>query len=366
MSLSAPDPHTDEAPDPRRRGVDGGTALRIAFAFLAAAGVGFVFVRTSGVLLALFTAVLIALLLHGVVSVLEQRTPLPRPAAVATTLFLTFALLVGFVAMTGNQLADQLGSLGERLPQGIERLESEIRAHAWGKSILGPDGNGSELLPDGSQLVGGITGVFGMAFGVGANLVAVAIVAIFITISPRRYVLGLVRLAPAGEPRRRARHVLARLGEALTWWLIARSLSMLVVGVLTLIGLLIVGIEMALALAVIAALFSVIPFVGPILSAVPAILIGFVDGPTIAFWVAVVYVVVQLLESNLITPVIEHRTLSLPPALLVASQLMMGVLFGLLGVLLATPLLVTTITLAEELHVEADDEDEAPGVLGSA
>jgi predicted PurR-regulated permease PerM len=109
---------------------------------------------------------------------------------------------------------------------------------------------------------------------------------------------------------------------------------------------------MTLALALIAALMSFIPFIGPILSVFPALLIGLLDGPATALWVAVIYSVVQILEGNLVTPIIERRTLHVPPAALLLGQMVMALLFGFFGVLLATPLLVIGITLVQMLYIE--------------
>lgn len=141
-------------------------------------------------------------------------------------------------------------------------------------------------------------------------------------------------------------------GHALRLWLVGRGLSMLVVGILTAIGLWIVDVPLVLALAVIAALFSFVPFLGPIASAVPAVLVGLVQSPAQALNVALVYGVVQLLESNIITPLVQVRAVSLLPAIMLSGQVIMGVLFGLIGLLLATPLLVTLIVPIQMLYVQ--------------
>ncbi|MEJ7698536.1 MAG: AI-2E family transporter [Pyrinomonadaceae bacterium] len=121
--------------------------------------------------------------------------------------------------------------------------------------------------------------------------------------------------------RKRVREILYEIGETLSWWLIGKGASMLFIGVLTWIGLYIIGVPLALTLGLIAGLFSFVPNFGPILSAVPAILLAFIDSPTSALYVLILFVVVQLIESNLLTPMIERRTVELPPVLTIASQL---------------------------------------------
>jgi predicted PurR-regulated permease PerM len=346
----------------------GRAPARLAFALVLAAVIAYVLHEVTFVLLVILTGVLLAILFDGIASSVANRTFLPRTVALVVTIVVMLGSAVVFVLFTGPQLADQLETLGERIPQGLRRLEAEVSQQAWGRSLLNGE-NGEEghqgVMPPVSTLVGGITDAFGVAFGVLANMMAILVLAVFLSVQPDRYRRGALALFTRGAPRKRAREVLERLGEALRWWLVARALSMTAVGILTLIGLLIIGLDMALALAVIAALLSIIPFIGPVVAAVPAILVGILDGPSTALWVAAVYGAVQLVESNLITPVIENRALDIPPGALIASQMIMAVLFGLFGVLLATPLLVITITLVEALGSE-DEDDQRTGTSEAA
>ncbi|MBW3599182.1 MAG: AI-2E family transporter, partial [Planctomycetes bacterium] len=120
-----------------------------------------------------------------------------------------------------------------------------------------------------------------------------------------------------------------------------RLASMAVVGVLTAVGLLVLGVPLALGLAILAALLSFVPFLGPVVSAVPAVLVAFVESPTLALWVVGLYGAVQLVETYLVTPFIQQRAVSLPPSALLAAQILMGIMGGILGILLATPLAVS-------------------------
>ncbi|MGD8590575.1 MAG: AI-2E family transporter, partial [Chromatiales bacterium] len=142
------------------------------------------------------------------------------------------------------------------------------------------------------------------------------------------------------------------LGHALRWWLIGRITSMTVVGILTGIGLWFIDMPLVLALSFTAAILSFIPLIGPILSAIPAVLLGLVEDPLKALNVLLVYTSVQFLEGNFITPLIQKRAIALPPAMLLTAQLLMGVLFGFFGVLLATPLAVTVIVVVQLLYVQ--------------
>jgi predicted PurR-regulated permease PerM len=150
--------------------------------------------------------------------------------------------------------------------------------------------------------------------------------------------------------------VLDDLGHILRRWLLGRLLSMAVVGVMTWIGLALLGIRLALSLAVLAATLAFVPYIGPVLALLPAALLGLLQGPAMAGYVVALYLGVQLVESYLITPLIQRSTVALPPGLILATQVLMGALTGGLGVVLATPMLAALVVLTNRVYVE--------GVLG--
>jgi predicted PurR-regulated permease PerM len=160
-----------------------------------------------------------------------------------------------------------------------------------------------------------------------------------------------LRLVP---PARRERYseIARKLGSSLRWWFVGRFSSMAVTGLLTGLGLWIAQVPMALTLGLIAGVLSFVPFAGPIAASIPGILVAWVQGPTTALYALIVYVAVQLLESNLVTPLIERRAVSVPPALLVGGQLLFGSLYGFWGVLWATPLIVVVMVLVQHLYIE--------------
>jgi predicted PurR-regulated permease PerM len=140
---------------------------------------------------------------------------------------------------------------------------------------------------------------------------------------------------------------------------------MAIIGVLTTAGLWILGIPLALALGIIAALFTFIPNIGPLLSAIPALLLGLMDSPQQALYIGALYVGIQTVESYMITPLIQKKTISLPPALTLSSQVLLGVIFGGLGVALATPMTAVALAATRMLYVndalktDADSSKEA-------
>ena len=127
---------------------------------------------------------------------------------------------------------------------------------------------------------------------------------------------------------------------------------MAVVGLITTIGLWLLGIPLASTLGLITGLFEFAPFIGPILAAVPAVLIAFTQSPMDALYVIILYIAIQQIEGYLITPYVQKRAVDLPPALTIFAQLLMGVLFGLFGLLLATPLVAASMVIVRMAYIE--------------
>jgi predicted PurR-regulated permease PerM len=208
----------------------------------------------------------------------------------------------------------------------------------------------------------GSLGVFTTALGALSAFVVLLIIGLYVVFEPRMYLNAVIDLIPPNH-RDRARDLVDAIVRALRSWLVARFASMGVVGVLTVIGVMIVGLPLALMLGLIAALLSFIPFVGPIVAAIPAVLLALMEGPATALWIVVIYTAVQVLEENLIAPLLERRAVRLPPAAILSAQLVMGVVFGFPGIILSTPLTVAIIVTIQMLYVQ-DVLDQPAEVLG--
>jgi predicted PurR-regulated permease PerM len=185
-------------------------------------------------------------------------------------------------------------------------------------------------------------------------------IGIYFAIEPGLYRRGFIKLLPLAD-RRRAHEVIDATGNTLWWWIIGVMISMATIGVLTTIGLWILGIPLAPTLGLLTGLLAFIPNFGPILSAIPPMLLGLMISPMDAFYVVMLYLIVQAIESNIVTPQVQKRTVSMPPVLGMVGQLLFGVFFGFLGLLLATPLVAAIIVLVKMLYVEdvlGDKENE--------
>jgi predicted PurR-regulated permease PerM len=304
----------------------------------------------SDILLMVFAACLVALFLNGVADWIARRTGMPYIVALLLTCLLLAAGLAVMGLVAAPVLADQAGELWKQVQRGIDALRGWTQRHAWA-SALTDQISPSRLLSSGGSLAGTASSALTATFGGLGTLAAILVIGVFLAASPGIYAAGIVILvAPAGRPR--AREVLEALAHTLRRWLLAQFLSMAVIGLLTMLGLWILGVPLAAVLGVIAALLTFIPNLGPILAAVPALLLALADSPSQLLWVGGLYVLVQLIEGNVTTPLIQQHTIALPPALILAVQLLMAGLFGLLGLALATPLAAGVITLVRCLYVE--------------
>jgi predicted PurR-regulated permease PerM len=196
---------------------------------------------------------------------------------------------------------------------------------------------------------------FKSSFGILGDLYVVLFIGIFFTAAPQAYKKGLVKLVPV-EGREKANDVLDKAGDHLKKWLKGQLFAMLVVFVLTAIGLAIIGVPMWLALALIAGILNFIPNFGPLIAMIPAVLVALLQSPETALWVAILYVLVQVAESNFITPMVQHKMIDIPPALVIIAQLFIAPLTGGWGLVLATPLMVIFIVLVQELWVKRQEK----------
>jgi len=216
----------------------------------------------------------------------------------------------------------------------------------------------ASMASDNSNLLNRAGHLFSSTLGVFSKTLLVLITGIFLSVNPQRYVRGFSRMfSPAFRPR--LLEVLDLCYRTMSLWLLAKFIMITLTGILIWIGLTLLGVPMASALALMAGLFSFVPRLGFLLASLPAVLIGLLQSPDQALLVIALYLFVESLLAYLIMPVLYQRTVSLPPALLLFMLLLMGIIAGGLGVLLAAPLLAVVLVLVKELYIK--DVLERPG-----
>lgn len=314
--------------------------------------------KFAPVLLLAFGGVLVSIFIRTLGSWVSKLTRLPAAWSVALVLVAIGLLSAGGIYVSGDPIAKQMTELADQVPRSLEKISNDLKKFEWGKWLVEKAPTSSQDLPvskkDLASYASGALSSF--TDGIVAALIVLAL-AMYLSFDPEIYIRGAIRLFPVRK-RERMMTVLKEVHETLQMWLLGKILSMIVVGVLTSIGLWLIGVPLALALGFIAALLTFVPNFGPILSALPAVLLAFVDSPMRALYVIMLYLGIQTVESYLITPLIQKKTVSLPPALTISTQIGMGILFGVGGVVLATPLTAGALVLVKRLYVEDGLETE--------
>jgi predicted PurR-regulated permease PerM len=305
----------------------------------------------SEALLLLFACALFAVLLYDLSRRLAERLHMKRGITLALLVAALTATIGGIGWLVAPQIADQAAQLGSVVPEAIERLRQAVAQNAFLRGILADLPSAAQIKRQLAAMVPNAGLFFTGLFGALGNTVIILCVGIYFAAQPTVYIEGFIKLVP--QPRRaRARQVLDEIGDTLARWLVGKSASMLVVGAATATGLWLLGVPLALILGLIAGLLDFIPYLGPLMAGVPAALIAFSISPELGLYTVLLFAGVQLVEGYVLSPLIEARTVSLPPALTIAMQILFGTMFGMAGIALATPLAAVLSVLITMLYVQ--------------
>ncbi|MDG3004607.1 AI-2E family transporter [Paludisphaera mucosa] len=332
----------------------------VAGAVLAVATAGAALVMASSVFLLLFAAVLLAILLRTAADAVARWTGLGPKWAFAVLLIVLALAAGGLTYLVGATAADQFSKLNEELPRSITRVRAYLQGSTWGREVLRWAPAAQDAVTDQPQAAAShVAEVFSTTFGAAGDLVVLLFVTLYLAASPTMYVDGLVRLVPpAGRPR--AREVLAAVGERLKGWMLGQMVAMATVGLISGVGLWLVGVPQFLVLGLVAGILTAIPYVGPIVGALIGVLAALTQGPDKALWALLVFTVAESLEGYVITPLVQQRMSELPPVLTLVAIAVAGALFGVVGLIVAAPLAVALQTAVEELYVQDVLEDRDP------
>lgn len=298
------------------------------------------------VILLILAGVLVAAFFLGIASFIENKTPLNHNFSLAISMLLVLGILIGTSYALMPHISEQVATLKEELPKAATGTLDNIRDTQVG-SLLVERIENMEL----NAKQGQIASFFGSVFGLFSTLYIILFLGIFFTVAPETYLNGMVKLFPKTH-RSRSKEILVAMGKTLKNWLLGKLFSMLIVGVLTGIGLSILGIPLALTLAIFAALISFIPNFGPLIALVPAFLLAFMESPTTALYILILYGGIQALESNILTPMIQKKMIALPMAMILIAQIVLGLFTGILGVILAVPLVAILMVWVKMAYIE--------------
>lgn len=339
-----------------------------------------------------FLGILFGLAVEAGVDRLEKYR-IPRGAGATIIVVAFFGLLFGVGAMMAPTIREQSGVLRTRIPEAVDRAEEWFKRRQSGLFGMfagrGADSAAAPAASSGPTTAAGastaptvdtvvvkdsaeskpgerLSGMLGRQLGgvaryvfpflsqtvaVFAGIVLIIFMAIYIASDPNTYHRGLMHMFPH-YMRNRAGEVLSAMATVLRKWLVTQLIAMTVIGVVTTTALLILDVKAAFALGLIAGLLEFVPTVGPILSAIPAIFMGFLDGPEKAATVAIVYIGIQFLENHILIPMLMKGGVNVPPVLTILAQALFTLLFGFLGLMVAVPALAATMVAVKMLYVE--------------
>lgn len=314
------------------------------FIIALAIALGVVVYRAAQLFLLAFGAALGAILLSSISRWLMRRMACSRPVALTMAVLLVLLAFCLMGWLFGSEIAGQAERLGQRLPADWTIVRAKLEAGPVGRLLLA------------SAHESGFAGLIGRTIaniGFGAvrvlvNFIILFVGAIFFAAQPRLYARGLAMLAPPPY-RRLAFRALCDVARALRLWLRTQLISMLLMGLMIGLGLWWSGVDAPAALGLLGGLSEFIPYVGPTLAMIPAIVVA-LSGSGSLGGVLLTYLVVRIVQANLITPLITHRVVSVPPGLYLFLILLSGYVFGTFGMFFSGALAVTVFTLAKRLY----------------
>ena len=331
--------------DRNKPGLDDGTFVRRVLIALGLTLLAYIFWELRTLLLMLFGAVVVATIFRALADQFQKRIGIRENLAVAAAIVVIVGAALLLMVVFGQNVARQAALLDETLPVAWRSFEARMAELGLGDELkrivasiresLSPAGYGRAVIGLGNAV---------------AQMLVVLFAGIFLAAQPRFYATGALELFPEAR-RPLIGMAMAESEKALRLWLKGQVIAMVAVGTLTGLGLWLLGVPSALILGMIAGLLEFVPYLGPILAAVPGVLLALAMSPDLAIWVAMLYFAVQQFEGYVLTPLVQQYAVDLPGVLLLFSLLGFGILFGTLGVVLAAPLTVVTYVLVKRLYV---------------
>jgi predicted PurR-regulated permease PerM len=329
----------------------------VALALLALVALA---VYLRAVLVLAFGSVVFAVAVRAGSDGLQRLTGWRDRITLPAVVLLTVAVLTAGVLLLGDPIGEQFNELQRALPAAWQATTRWLNSHVAGLWLLRWwEGANPEV--EWTR----IAGIAGNAVGALGGLLLMIVTGLYLAADPQLYRRGVLHLLPQRH-RARVDGALCEAGNGLTRWLLGQAVAMVLIGVLTAAGLMLIGMPLALPLGIIAGLLEFVPFFGPIVTGALIVLLAFTQGPTQALYAAGVCFFVQHFEGYVIQPFVQRWAVALPPALGLMSVIVFGALFGMLGVIFAMPLMVVLMILVQRLYIDgALGERDWPLVRGN-
>ena len=329
------------------------TFTECALIALTLAVVALMLWKLVGLLILIFGAVVGACVLQTCMTPL-LKLGTPRWLALSTVI-VTLTLGLGLISWAfGAQVSSELESLSALLPDAWEQLQDRLEGTQLAPLVNDAAERAGSVLENGISQVGMVVVSMG---GSVVSFFALVVGMIYFAAQPGVYRRGLLLLAPI-KSRPRLAEALDESGKALRFWLGGQLVAMVVTGLLVGVSMWLLGVPAPLGLGLVAGLLDFVPLVGPLIAAIPALLLAFTVSPQTTLFVLVVYTIIQQIEGNILQPLVQQRAVHLPPAMLLFSLFAASTLFGLAGLILAAPLTVVAFVLVNRLYVTREEESQ--------
>lgn len=332
--------------------------MLVLLAFIA---IGAFLYKTADILLLLFGSVMFSVVLSTASYALSQHAHMRRGLALALVVVLIVLITGGLLVVFGARITQQVGDLTKTIPSSLARVRDWISGYSWGPRLISEVQNANVAAAGGNVLSHALGAVTSLLAAL-TDVILIFFSGLYLALQPDLYLRGVLSLTP---PRYRDRmtEIMDALYDALRHWLLGQLVSMIVVGVLFGVALSLIGVPSPIVLGLIAALSEFVPLVGPVVATIPAVLAALSRGTGTVVWVVLAFLVIQQTESNLLVPMVQRRTVHLPPVLALFATVVFGVMFGVGGLLLAVPLVVVLMVAVKMVYVDdilggPEDEDD--------
>lgn len=314
--------------------------------WLIAVGLAIIFVCFAWKLLILaFAGLLLAILLRTFADWIGQHTGLGPNLSYAVTicgLMILFGLMVWLFI---PRIISQGSTLAHILPASLHQAKQYLQRYPWGVYIVGLVSRSAESLR--------LTKIAGQFVDAVIAIIVILVVGFYLGLNPGAYYRAFLSLVPE-EHRQVTTRIISDIVFTLRWWLLGQLVPVAVLGITSMIGLALLGVKLAFTLGLITGLFVFVPYLGTLLSEIPAILVALADSPKKALYVVILYLVLHSMEGYIITPLVQRKTVKLLPLLTVLAQMLMWILVGPLGVAIATPLAAAGLALIKAGYLKED------------
>lgn len=299
-------------------------------------------------LVLVFASVVFGTLIHAVAMFVQRHTPLSVKWALALVLLLLAAIIAGGAYLFGSQMSASFTQVSRTLVDTWSSIQQRLATLPGGDRLVADLHN---INLSGTSLIPRLSSALSIAATVVVDIILLIFGSIFIAVDPGLYRRGLANLFPK-KNRPLVNESLSEAGASLRQWILGQLITMAFIGVAFGLTLWLIGVPSAAALALIAGLLEIIPYFGPIMSAVPVLVMAATVSQTELAIAFVAVLALQQFEGDVLTPYIHKKVVSLPPAVSVFGVVAGGILFGPIGLIFAAPLLIVTFTLVKRLYVE--------------